>query len=69
MAEILNVTQATYSRYETGEIDVPISIIIKLAEYFETSIDYLVGLSNEEHIVKNKQNSLCKKGSNHIRRH
>lgn len=47
VARMLNVSQATYSRYETGDIEVPISILIRLAEYYCTSIDYLVGVSDE----------------------
>lgn len=48
VAEILNCTQQTYSRYETGEITIDINQLIKLAKYYNTSIDYLVGLTNEK---------------------
>lgn len=46
IAEILNCTQQTYSRYETGEITIDIYNLIKLAEYYKTSTDYLLGLTN-----------------------
>ena len=43
LAEYLNVKQTTYSKYERGTINVPIEIFIKLADYYDVSIDYLVG--------------------------
>lgn len=46
LARLLNVSQATYSRYEQGELDIPIQSLIKLAQYYSTSIDYLVNLTN-----------------------
>jgi len=46
MAAILNITQATYSRYESGILDVPSISLIKLAEFHKTSIDYLLGITN-----------------------
>lgn len=47
LAELLNCTQQTYSRYETGEITIDIGSLIQLATFYNTSIDYLVGLTNE----------------------
>ncbi len=49
LAEYLNVMQTTYSKYELGKINVPIEVLIKLADYYGVSIDYLVG-----HKVKKK---------------
>lgn len=46
LAKLLNVSQATYSRYETGKLDIPTQPLIKLAKYYSTSIDYLVNLTN-----------------------
>ena len=40
--------QSLYSKYERGERDVPLSIMIKLAQFYKTSIDYLVGLTNHK---------------------
>jgi transcriptional regulator with XRE-family HTH domain len=46
MAEALSVAQTTYSDYELGKLNIPIPILIKLSKYFETSIDYLLGLTD-----------------------
>lgn len=43
IAEILGMSQTGYSKYETGENDVPTAILIKLAKFYGTSIDYLLG--------------------------
>lgn len=48
LAKILNCKQQTYSRYETGEITIDIYKLEKLAEFYNTSIDYLLGLTNEK---------------------
>lgn len=47
IAKILDCSQQTYSRYETGEIRIDIGQLIKLAKFYNTSIDYLVGLTNQ----------------------
>ena len=46
MAEMLGVVQRTYQKYETGEIDPPLSKLLALADYFDCSLDYLVGRSD-----------------------
>ena len=43
IAKILGMSQTGYSKYETGENDIPTVILIKLARYYNTSIDYLLG--------------------------
>ncbi len=48
LAKILGMSQTGYSKYETGENDIPTSILIKLAEFHNTSIDYLLDLTNEK---------------------
>jgi transcriptional regulator with XRE-family HTH domain len=40
--------QSLYSKYERGERDVPLNIMIKLAKLYKTSIDYLVGLTDNK---------------------
>ena len=45
LAEYLNIKQTTYSKYELGKINIPIEVFIKLADYYDVSIDYLVGRS------------------------
>lgn len=46
IAEILSISKANYACYETGETIPPIDKIIKLAEYYNVSTDYLLGLSD-----------------------
>lgn len=46
IANLLNCTQQTYSRYEREEITIDIYSIIKLAKFYNTSTDYLLGLTN-----------------------
>lgn len=41
-AELLQCSQTTYSRYELGTRDIPTSVLCKLADYYNTSIDYLL---------------------------
>ncbi|ODA40244.1 helix-turn-helix transcriptional regulator [Desulfosporosinus sp. BG] len=48
LATLLKVNQTTYSRYESGALDIPSTSLIKLAEFYNTSIDYLVGLTNNK---------------------
>lgn len=43
LAGILGMSQTGYSKYETGENDIPTAILIKLAKLYDTSIDYLLG--------------------------
>ena len=43
VAKILGMSQTGYSKYETGENDIPTAILIKLARFYDTSIDYLLG--------------------------
>ena len=46
MAQLLHVSQTTYSRYETGTLDIPTQVLILLAQYYGTSVDYLLGLTD-----------------------
>jgi transcriptional regulator with XRE-family HTH domain len=55
IAKLLNISQTTYSRYETGVLDIPSLSLIKLAKFYRTSIDYLVGLTNEAKPYKRTQ--------------
>lgn len=47
VAETLGMVQRNYQRYETGEVDPPLSKAIALADYFDVSLDYLVGRSDD----------------------
>ena len=48
VASILGMSQTGYSKYETGENDIPTTILIKLARFYNTSIDYLLGETNHK---------------------
>lgn len=43
VASILGMSQTGYSKYETGENDIPTAVLIQLSRFYETSIDYLLG--------------------------
>jgi len=43
VAKMLSMSQTGYSKYETGENDVPTAVLIKLARFYNVSIDYLLG--------------------------
>ena len=43
VVKMLGMSQTGYSKYETGENDIPTAILIKLARFYGTSIDYLLG--------------------------
>ena len=47
VAKILNVKQNTYSQYETGQRQLPVDTLIKLALFFNTSTDYILELTDE----------------------
>ena len=48
LAKVLGMSQTGYSKYETGENDLPTDILIKLARFYNTSVDYLLGETNEK---------------------
>lgn len=52
IAQLLGISQQYYSEYESGKRTIPITHLITLAKYYNTSIDYIVGLSNEENSTK-----------------
>lgn len=43
LAEYLNIKQNTYSQYENGKREIPLDTLWKLADYYNTSVDYLIG--------------------------
>ena len=47
VADYLHCSQRVYSHYERGDVDVPTNILIKLANFHKTSVDYLLGVTNE----------------------
>lgn len=56
IANQLNTSQKQYSRWETGEYEIPFHYVIKLAKYYNTSIDYIAGITNNpENLPKDKE--------------
>lgn len=47
VAKYLGMSQTGYSKYETGENDIPTQILIALARFYHTSVDYLLGLTDK----------------------
>ena len=47
VAEYLGMSQTGYSKYETGENDIPSQVLIRLAKLYHTSVDYLLGLTDD----------------------
>ena len=47
LAKVLNCSQVCYSYYENGQRDIPTDVLIKLANYYGVSTDYILGLTNE----------------------
>ena len=48
IANLLSISQRTYSRYENDERSIPIEVLSKLADYHNTSVDYLIGRTNQK---------------------
>ena len=48
LAKILGMSQTGYSKYETGENDIPTVVLIKLADFYKTSTDYLLGRTDKK---------------------
>lgn len=46
LAEFLNCSQQVYSNYELGQRDIPTDVLIKLALFYNVSVDYILGLTN-----------------------
>lgn len=52
IGEILHISQRSYSHYETGFRNIPIEMLIRLADYYDTTIDYLVGRTDNKEPIK-----------------
>lgn len=48
IADILNCSQRVYSNYERGELDIPTDVLIKLSRHYGVSVDYILGLTDDE---------------------
>ena len=52
LADYLQCTQVCYSCYETGRRNIPVDVLIKLADYYHVSVDYLLGRTNNPEVNK-----------------
>lgn len=52
IAKYLNVHQTTYSDYEIGNLNIPIPMLIKLADYYNVSVDYLLNRTDKKDVNK-----------------
>lgn len=52
IAEILMCDQSLYSKYERGEREIPLKLLVKLAEHYKVSLDYLVGRTDKKEVNK-----------------
>lgn len=57
VGKILNCSQRTYSDYERGETDIPTRVLIELAKFHGTSVDYLLELTDEKKPYPEKKKS------------
>ena len=48
VAQMLGMSQTGYSKYETGENDIPTAVLIKLADFYQTTTDYLLGRTDKK---------------------
>ena len=47
VAQLLHIKQNTYSQYETGTLNYPLEVVVALARFYGTSVDYLLGLTDQ----------------------
>ena len=52
MGEMLCCSQRVYSNYERGDIDIPTGILIKLADFYDLSVDYILGRTDDAKTIK-----------------
>ena len=52
LSEILHISQRSYSHYETGSRNIPGEMLIRLANYYDISVDYLVGRTDKKEMNK-----------------
>lgn len=56
LADYLKCSPRTYSNYECGDLDIPTEYLIELHRYYDTSVDYLLGLTDEKEPYKRSKN-------------
>ena len=52
LGEILHISQRSYSHYETGSRNIPVEMLIRLANYYDISVDYLIGRTDKKEMNK-----------------
>lgn len=52
LSRILFCSQRVYSNYERGDIDIPTSVLIKLADFYNVSVDYILGRTDNPKLLK-----------------
>lgn len=52
MGQILSCSQRVYSNYERGDIDIPTATLVKIADFHQVSVDYLLGRTNNPNMCK-----------------
>lgn len=58
IGQLLNMSQTGYNQYEIGKNDIPTKILIELAKFYNTSTDYILGLTDEIKPYPQKKNKL-----------
>lgn len=53
IANLLKITRQQYGLYESGKRDIPVDLLIKLADFYNVSIDYMLGRTKNKEINKN----------------
>ncbi len=56
IAQVLNTSQQQYSRYETEENEISVTLLKRLAQFYNTSIDYLVNFTDDQRPYPRKNN-------------
>ena len=54
IAAFRGIDQRVYSNYETGKREIPVHLLLKLAEYYHTSTDYILGLTDDPYTERSK---------------
>lgn len=54
IADVIGTYQTHYSKYERGEREIPFHLVIKLAKYYDVSIDYIAGITNDPKPLNSK---------------
>lgn len=58
-AKMFNVSLSSMSHYEQGANQMPLDLIIAICDYFNTSVDYIVGRTNDKEDYKNRKQKIC----------